>query len=335
MKQRRKAKVIARCLSFLILALGVCGGLTSCSRQTVYTSTYFDVFDTVVTLHIVAPTPQKATKTADDIHALVLELHQEFDIYHTYKGKNNLKTINDNAGKATPVPVSTHIIDLLTLGQEIYEASQGKVNIAMGAVLSLWHEHRQKGQSIPTQDALQNANQSCHIEDMVVDKANKTVMLKDANMSLDVGAIAKGYVASKVLTYAKEHQIDSLLMDLGGHILALGEKPDGKSWQVGIRDARDGGVYTTLMVKAASVVTSGNDQRKFEVDGVTYHHIIDPQTLMPANHHASVTVVVPHEHIALADGLSTAAFLMSEKEGKAMLSQISEDIQGIWIPIAN
>jgi thiamine biosynthesis lipoprotein len=146
-----------------------------------------------------------------------------------------------------------------------------------------------------------------------------------------VGAIAKGYVADRVLAYAREKGVDSLLFDIGGHVLAIGHKPDGRPWTVQVRNPRDGGAYTTLEVTDASVVTSGNDQRYFEVDGVRYHHLIDPETLYPATFHSATTVVVPLAYTAQADGLSTATFLMSRDAGETLLKAY-DGVEAIWIP---
>lgn len=325
----------AVCLSAVLLLCSVCACFSACSQRSVYTSTYFDAFDTVMTLHIPADSRQAAEQQAEKIHELVLTLHRQFDIYHTYEGINNLKTVNDSAGTGVPVTVSREIIELLTLGKKMHTLTNGRVNIAMGAVLSLWRDCRSEGERIPTADELESAAKFCDIQSLVIDEQASTVMLTAHHASLDVGAIAKGYVANAVLAYAKENGIDSMLFDLGGHILALGTRNGREAWEVGVRDPHNGSVYTTLIVSDASVVTSGNDQRFYEIEGVRYHHLIDPETLMPAELHASVTVVVPLDATAEADGLSTALFLMPREEGERLLSSISPAGEGIWIPTKN
>ncbi len=333
MKSKRfNPKRAAVCLSAVLLLCSLCACFSSCGERAVYTSTYFDAFDTVMTLHIPAESREAAEAQAEEIHEIVVSLHRQFDIYHTYEGMNNLKTVNDSAGTGSPVTVSREIIELLTLGQEMYALTDGRVNIAMGAVLSLWHTYRTEGAALPPQDELENAALSCDMQSLVIDEENVTVMLADPRAALDVGAIAKGYVANAVLAYAKEAGIDSLLFDLGGHILALGMRNSREAWQVGVRDPHNGSVYTTLNVSDASVVTSGNDQRFYEVEGIRYHHLIDPQTLMPAHYHASVTVVIPLDATAEADGLSTALFLMPRREGERLLASVSPAGEGIWIP---
>ncbi len=316
-------------VSLLVSCLCVCSG---CGRRTVYTATYFDAFDTVLTLHVVASSPDEANRISKELHSLVLTLHRQFDIYHEYDGIANLKTLNDSAGNGMPVPLSEDVINLLALGKDMYGQTKGKVNIVMGAVLSLWHEARTNETAPPALNALTAAADHISPDNLVIDTEKSTAMLTNPKASVDVGAIAKGFVADRVQAYAQEHGIDSLLFDLGGHVLAIGNHPDGNPWRVGIRNPADSGVYTTLEITNASVVTSGNDQRFYEWEGKTYHHLIDPATLMPADHHASVTVVIPLTHTSVADGLSTALFLMSESEGKALLTELVPEGEGYWIP---
>ena len=327
-------KRAAVCLSAVLLLMSILFCTVSCTQKQVYTSTYFDAFDTVLTLHILSDSRKDAEIHAKAIHDIVLDMHRQFDIYHTYDGMSNLKTVNDAAGSGIPISVSRDVIELLLLGNRMYEETEGRVNIAMGAVLSIWHTYRQKGETLPPMQELQDAAVSCNIEKMVIDETNSTVMLLDPAMSLDVGAIAKGYVAQVVLSYARANGVDHMLFDLGGHILALGTRQGGKPWQIGIRDPYGGGVYTTLSITDASVVSSGIDQRFYVVDGQAYHHLIDTTTLMPATYHAAVSVVVPLTQTKEADGISTALFLMPEAEGKTWMENYSPQTEVIWIPKA-
>ncbi len=325
-------------LTAMILALCLLAGTTAmlsgCGKPTAYTATYFDTFDTVLNLTVAAKSPEEAQSISRDIHELVLAMHRTLDIYHTYDGMTNLKTLNDRAGDGTPVALPHDAMEVLSLGQEIYEMTNGKVNIAMGAVLRLWHDARTNQTAPPSEQALADAGAHSAMEALVLDKAAGTAMLTDPKASVDVGAIAKGYVAARVQAYAEEQGITGLLFDLGGHILAIGNHPDGNPWRVGIRNPDGGDLYTALEVSDASVVTSGNDQRFYEYEGKVYHHLIDPSTRMPASYHASVTVVIPLTHTAIADGLSTALFLMPEADGDRLLSNHVPNAPCYRIPIS-
>ena len=318
----------------LCLILCNLSALSGCSKKSAYTATYFDAFDTVLTVTVAANSPAEAQSISGEIHALVLELHRVLDIYHTYDGITNLKDLNDRAGENTPVALPRDAMEVLALGREIYGMTNGQVNIAMGAVLRLWHDARQNQTAPPSEQVLSQAAEHISMDVLVLDEAAGTAMLTDAEASVDVGAIAKGYVASRVQAYAEEKGIDSLLFDLGGHVLAIGKHPDGNPWRVGIRHPDSGEVYTALEVTDASVVTSGNDQRFYEYEGKRYHHLIHPATRMPAELYASVTVVVPLSHTDVADGLSTALFLMSETDGDKLLASIAPDIPCYRVPIS-
>ncbi len=297
-----------------------------------YSYTYLDVFDTVTALILYAPTKQQADDWAEKLHTRLTELHRLYTIYDTYDGVVNLAAVNQAAGE--PVTVDERIISLLTLGQEMYAVSGGKVNILMGSVLSLWHQARTaagKGASatLPDRTALQTAAKHTDIQTMRLDAEKNTVHLTDPESTLDVGAVAKGYAVEEVAAYAKELGITSALISVGGNVVAVGDKPDDTPFVIGIEDPRSQEDYAlTVRVDDLAVVTSGNYQRYYEVDGVRYHHLIDPDTLFPADFTASVTVIGPDS--GRADALSTALFLMPPEEGLSLLDT-QDGYEAVWI----
>ena len=260
-----------------------------------------------------------------------------FDIYHNYEGMNNIKTINDNAGKE-PVEVDPEIIALLKLGIEMEEQTDGNVNIAMGSVLSIWHDYREAGMNDPKQaklpemEELQAAAEHTDIHGIVIDEQASTVYLKDPKMSLDVGSIGKGYAVQKVAEYAKEELgVTSMLFSVGGNVCAIGAHPDGTPWRIGIQNPdvdSDQAYLQKVSVQDVSVVTSGNYQRYYEVDGKRYCHIINPQTLLPADTFSSVTVITPDSGIA--DALSTTLFNMSLEEGMQFVKE-QDQVEAMWV----
>ena len=294
-----------------------------------YQASFLTLFDTVTTILGYAGTEEEFEKITDTIYADLEKYHKLFDIYNDYE-VNNIKTINDQAGIA-PVEVDPVIIELLLDCKKYYELTGGKVNVAMGSVLSLWHEAREKGindpesASLPDTQDLQEAAKHCNMEDVVIDEEASTVYLKDARMSLDVGAVAKGWATEKVCQNAPE----GLLVSVGGNVRATGPKPEDISWVVGIQSPwGDNSDYVhTLYVNQESVVTSGDYQRYYTVDGVKYHHLIDPQTLYPGKQWKAVSIVC--EDSGLADALSTALFLLPKEEGEKLVKQY--DAFACWI----
>lgn len=312
----------------LVLALTGCGQNTS-KEKTRYQAEFLDLFDTMTQIVGYSDDKDLFSEQVNFVYDNLKVMHQLYDIYNDYEGVNNIKTINDNAGKA-PVKVDQKVIDLLKFSQEVYDLSEGSVNVAFGSVLKIWHDYRDAGSenpdraALPPMDLLEAANKHIDINDMIIDGKNSTVYLKDPDMRLDVGAIAKGYATERISQMLQEEWPGiSILLSVGGNVKAIGMKETGAEtipWNVGITNPNDeSAMLMTLNVSDDSMVTSGDYQRYYVVDGKNYHHIIDPKTLYPAAHCRAVTIVVPDS--GLADGLSTAAFILPLEEAKALVQE--------------
>lgn len=322
-----------RLFAFLLTALLLGGCAPQTCGESRYQATFLELFDTVTTIVGYAPSEEAFSAIAQGIHDDLEEYHQLFDIYNTYPGVVNLKTLNDTAGTG-PVKVDERIFQLLSFCREVYGATGGKVNIAMGSVLQLWHEAREDGVAdpenakLPEEAALTEAAKHTDLSQLILDEEAGTVFYADPQMQLDVGAIAKGYALEQVCKTAPE----GLLISVGGNVRATGPKPDGGSWVVGIQNPTgEEGYLHTLEVEDISVVTSGDYQRYYTVDGVSYHHIIDPETLYPGRLWRAVTVLCPDS--GLADGLSTALFLLPQAEGQALLDKFG--CEALWVDSEN
>ena len=298
--------------------------------QKQYNATFLTLFDTVTTIVGKADSKEEFQKTAQQIHDALLEYHQLFDIYNDYDGINGLKSINDAAGK-NPVQVDRRVIDLLLDCKEYYALTGGKVNPAMGSVLQLWHEARNDGINdpvhayLPDQQALENAALHTEFDCVVIDESAGTVFITDPQVSLDVGAIAKGWSVQRVCEVAPE----GLLVSVGGNVCATGPKDSaGTPWVIGIQNPDGGSEYLhTVYLSRGSVVTSGDYQRAYRVAEKTYHHIIDPETLYPSAYWRSVTIVC--DDSGLADALSTALFLLSLEEGRELAASCGVEV--LWV----
>ena len=320
-------KRIISLLAVMALLLGGCAAPGK-PEKTQYNATFLTLFDTVTTVVGHAESEEAFTQTAQRIHDDLEFYHRLFDIYHDYEGINNLKTVNDQAGIA-PVKVDRAIIDLLTDCREFYDLTDGRVNVAMGSILSLWHQARNRGLSDPANAALpdmtelEQAAEHIRFEDIVIDEAASTVYIPDPEMSLDVGAVAKGWATQR----AAENAPAGMLISVGGNVCATGPKLGVNPWVIGIQNPEGGEYLHTIYVEGGCVVTSGDYQRTYTVDGRMYHHIIDPDTLMPAAYWRSVSIVC--EDSALADALSTALFLLPLEQGRALAEKCGAD--ALWI----
>ena len=285
-----------------------------------FSATYTDVFDTVTEFTAYCGAEEEFEALSEAVHGELKRLHEIFDIYNSYEGLDNAKTLNDAAGKSVALP--EELVGLIDSGKEWHTLSGGRLNIAFGSVLSEWHRCRDEG-VLPDPELLKELAEHCDIS--LVKTDGNSAALDDPAMSLDFGAMAKGYAAQKAAELAESLGGKSFALSVGGNIVTRGEKPSGK-WEIGIQDP-DGGILTTVKVAGEAVVTSGDYQRYYEVGGVRYHHIIDPNTLYPAALWRSVTVIA--ENSADADALSTALFLMPLDEGKALAEKFSAE--ALWV----
>ena len=307
-----------------------------------YSTIFYDAFDTVTQVIAYCDSEEDFNAQMTALHADLLEYHKLYDIYNDYDGIVNVKTINDNAGKA-PVTVDDKILGMLELAQQMYDTTGGKLNIAMGSVLNIWHNYREaaladdddSNNQLPTQEELTSAAQHCSIGDLVIDDDAKTVYLADPEMSLDVGSVGKGYAVEMAAQAAEARGLTSALISVGGNLRAIGTKPDGSAWVGGVENPWDSSeVYTTasstvaaVKMSGLSLVTSGDYQRYYVVDGVRYHHLIDPATLQPAAYFDSVSVLAPDSGVA--DCLTTGLFCMPLEEGQALVESL-DGVEALW-----
>lgn len=325
---------------FFILSLLVLLVLPLCACQPEnqrYEAEFLQLFDTVTKIVAYTPSKEEFTQYSQLFHDKLEEYHQLYDIYNDYEGIANIKTINDNAGIA-PVKVDQRIIDLLLFSKQEYQKTNGQVNVAFGSVLKIWHDYRTAGlddpehAALPTMQELEAAAAHTNIDDVVIDEDAGTVYLRDPEMLLDVGAVAKGYAVEQVSQYLYEQGLTNALISVGGNVRAIGGKTSaGEPFRVGIQNPREDDTNSYLHVislKDMSLVTSGDYERYYMVNGQRYHHIIDPETLFPAAYFTAVTIIC-HDS-GLADALSTALFNMPLDEGMAYVESL-DGVEALWV----
>ena len=323
----------------LLLAVLLLGGCTPKEPQeSRYQATFLELFDTVTTVVGYAPSEEAFQETAQDIHDALESYHQLFDIYNTYEGVNNLATVNAAAGQE-PVAVDEPVLDMLEMALEGYEKTGGKMNVAAGSMLSIWHDYRTAGlddpdnAALPPMDQLEAAMAHTDPANVQIDREAGTVYLADPDMRLDVGSVGKGYAVEQVARAAEERGLTSFLLSVGGNLRGVGHKPDGTAWTGGIENPWTeyfaGESYVQVVnVEDAALVTSGDYQRYYTVDGVNYHHLIDMDTLMPARYFDAVAVYT--DDSGWADCLSTGLFCMDLEDGQALVESL-DNVEAMWM----
>lgn len=333
MKRRAAPRFPAAALLLLFL-LGLAGCPRAGKRR--FTDTYFDLFDTAVTVTAYDESEEVFREHSRIFYEQLAAYHRLFDIYNAYDGLVNAHTLNETA-KNGPVAVDRRLFDLLAFGKEIYARTGGRVNICMGRALSLWHDCREAGladpanAALPSEEALREAARHMDVDDLALDEQAGTVFFADPLLQIDLGAIAKGYAAGEAVAFAQRELWDAAVISLGGNVVAFGENPGHSEglWNVAVEDPAGGQDYPAVVrARDIAVVTSGDYQRYYTVDGRKYCHIIDPQTLYPAAGFSSVTVLCADS--ALADALSTALFLLPEDAGLRLIEE-TPDAEALWI----
>ena len=201
----------------------------------------------------------------------------------------------------------------------------------------LWHDAREDGIDepenayVPSADELNKAAKHTDINDVIINVQEQTVFLADPMMSLDVGALGKGYATEKAAELLMDLGVTSYVLNIGGNIRTIGAKVSGNGWITGITnpDKNSAVPYVCkVIIKDVSLVTSGDYERYYVVGNTSYHHIIDPKTNMPANYFSSVSIFTKDS--GLADALSTALFCMSYEDGLALIKKIG-GVDAIWV----
>lgn len=320
-----KRSIIA-ILLLATLCFSSCASFSAAPR----TKEWYDYFDTVVVL-IGYEDEESFEKTAAEVEKILGKYDAILDIYDE---ESELCRVNASAG-GEPVAVSAELIKIIEFSKEMYGYTNGECNVMFGAVLSLWHQYRERAlagdPAVPAMEELLPLSEHCDIESVTVDKEAGTVTLTDPEASLDMGAVAKGYVADVIASYLRDEGGEGYAVSVGGTVVAVGEKPNGDAFTVGVEnpDPDSGDAYVSrLTLEGGGVATSGSYQRYYECEGKRYHHIIDKDSLFPENEFLSVTVVA--ESATLADALSTAIFNMTYDEGERFVAS-HDGVEALWV----
>ena len=312
MKYRR---IIAILAAFMLLLSG-CSMSKKQENQT-YTDTRFD---TVIKVQILDSVDSEALEGCK-------ELCQKYDTMFSNRIEDSEISRINNA-KCNPVEVSDETLTLIKTGIYYSELSDGAFDITISPVSMLW-DFKSESPSVPSQETIEEAVSHVDYHNIVIE--GNTVQLTDPQAGIDVGALAKGYIADRLKEYLQEEGVEHALINLGGNVLAMGTKTDGSDYNIGIQKPFDetGEPVTAVKIADESVVTSGIYQRYFEQDNILYHHILDPRTGYPCeNNLYSVSIIT--DSSLTADALSTTCFLLGYEKGMELINQL-DDVDAVFI----
>jgi FAD:protein FMN transferase len=246
----------------------------------------------------------------------------------SFHNPSELTKINDAAGKG-PVKANGELLNLIGEALKIARQTDGAFDPTVGALTRLWQFSGPGEPRVPSESEIKEALTKVGWDRVRIDPLTETILLPDAGMALDLGGIAKGYTLNRVAEVIAKSGASSALVNIGGDILAMGEKQAGNPWRVGVEDPRNPrGIVAVAPLKDRVIVTSGDYERFFMKDGKRYHHIIDPRTGYPANNLRSVTLAGPVGTTLQPAG--TAAFVLGADKGMKFMESIA-DAKGFLI----
>lgn len=307
---------------FAILLLFLCGCSSLDSSKNDSTTRFVNKMDTVMTLTVYGANRDKALDAAE------AEITRLDELLSTENPSSEIALLNQTGSSL----LSDDSCVLISKSLELYKDTGGIFDITVYPLTVLWG-FPSKEYRVPMESELEDA--MLHIgSDKIQFSENDGFIKLSTDQAIDLGGIAKGYTSQRIIQLFKKNGVESAIVSLGGNVQCLGRKPDGKLWNVGIRDPwkENGDIYAVVAVADKAVITSGGYERFFvnPEDGKTYRHILDPRTGCPAESDlASVTIIT--ENGTLGDGLSTSLYIMGLHDAVDYWMEHSSTFDAIFI----
>lgn len=277
-------------------------------------------FDTIITIRIWDTSDRSVLEECE-------KLCQKYEnLFSRTIDTSDVSRINQANGQ--PVTVDQETADLIKTALHYGDLSDGKFDITIAPLSELWNFGHNDGQ-IPDPAAIEEARSHVNYKNVKVD--GTTVQLLDPKAAIDLGAIAKGYIADQLKEYLESAGIKHGLISLGGNTVAIGEKPDGSPFKIGVQKpfAEQNDILTSLDIRNQSVVSSGTYERYFEKDGKIYHHILNPFTGYPYETHLQQVAIISDASVD-GDALSTTCFALGLENGSKLIKSL-DGIEAIFV----
>ncbi len=282
---------------------------------------------TAVTIKVIVPTERHASRIVD----AAFDEMRRVEALVSWQDTSDLTRLSDEAPSL--VPVSKDLIQILVASREVADLSDGALDVTIGPVLNLWGRFQQPDIELPSPAAIDSALTFVDYQSVRLDPEGVRAGLARKGMSLDLGAVAKGYAVDRAIGVLKTMGITNGLIEAGGDLRVIGQRPGGGLWRIGLQHPRrPDSLLVVVEMGDGAVATSGDYQRCFTIDGVRYHHILNPRSGVPARGCASVTVLA--SSAMMADAWATAIFVMGPGLGMEMLEGL-EGIEGIIVVARN
>lgn len=320
-QQRNQALVL---LAAALLALF----WTAASQRAEYAIQITGALDTVSEIKI--STAKNGNVILEQCKAYIETMDNQFS---TYKKDSDISALNAAAGSSETVTVSADTAQVLAYAKEYAVESNGFFDVTVGALVELWDKAGEE-KILPTPEAISQAIHTVDYTGLQVDTNTNQAKLEKAGQKVNLGGIAKGYITDGLVAMLRAESVGNALINLGGNTYAMGKKTEFSRWKVGIQDPNNPDLLLgAVAVEDRCVITSGDYQRYFEIDGQKYHHILNPNTGSPSKSGLkSVTILA--KDATLADALSTACFVLGYSEGANLIKEY-DDVQAIFVTDSN
>lgn len=314
--------ILKKGISLLLCGVMITSLLAGCGQKTGDDKNYIDrqgfALNTTINIRIYESTDE------DILTECMIMCNDYDDMFSRTKENSEIYELNKNK----EADVSRETLELIQQGIYYGELSNGAFDITIEPVSSLWDFTSGEG-TVPDSDLIKEKLKYVNYKDIQID--GNHVTLKEG-MGIDLGAIAKGYIADRLKDYLLEQGITSAIINLGGNVLCVGTKPSGEDIQVGIRDPRnEGTLITSVSAADQSVVTSGDYERFIEVDGKRYCHILDPNTGYSCESGVESVTIISDTSVQ-GDGLSTTCFALGIEDGLALINGL-DHVEAIFVDL--
>lgn len=317
MKDKKKCLLLA----VLVLVFPVlCAGCTRNTGETLYEKQLL-YFDTIISLKFYAG--ENGGELMNHCEALCKEYEKIFS--RTDEG-SELYAVNHRSQNT--VEISPELAELIAVGLDYYKQSQGKFDITIAPLSDLW-DFKSEHPAVPAEDAIRKAAACVGADGITL--TGQTLTFASADTMIDLGALAKGYAADHLKSYLTENGVTSGLLNLGGNVLAIGSRPDGSDWKIGIKKPFDkaDALADTVSISDKTVVSSGIYERYFEQDGTIYHHILDPDTGYPIQNDIWGVSILCDSSLT-GDALSTTCLTLGYEKASEFLSSL-DGVEAVFV----
>lgn len=319
--KRRIIAALFVIVSIFLITSGCSNNINEVNNEPVSKTEF--VLGTVVTIKIY-------DNATDEVFNKVFTKLREIEKKMTINAdESEVIAINSNAGKDF-VKVSDDTFYVINSGKYFSELSGGRFDISIGPLVKVWNIGTEYAK-VPNEEEIKSKKALVDYKNVILNESEKSVMLNEKGMILDLGGIAKGYGADEVVNILKENNVKHAIINLGGNVFAYGNKQDGTPWRVGVQNpySSRGDYIGIVEVSNQTVVTSGVYERHFEEDGKRYHHILDPDTGYPVENNLVGISIIASSSID-ADSLSTSAFALGLDKGIDLIERL-DNVDAVFV----